>query len=117
MGCKNKSIVIENCSFRENKSGIIITSSSATSIIKKCNVARSEDCGIVLRPGSECLLFDNRISNNRVGLSVYHNTTIGLSNNIISNNARRGVVIRYDVNVDFLMGNQITHNRGTGTTH
>jgi parallel beta-helix repeat protein len=115
MSCKNKSIVIESCSFSENKNGIIFTASSATSIIKKCVIERSEERGIVLRPESECLLFENQISNSVVGLSVFHNTTIGLSNNIISNNIRHGVVIRYDANVDFITGNEIKNNGGTGT--
>jgi parallel beta-helix repeat protein len=114
MSCKNKSIVIESCSFSENKNGIIFTASSATSIIKKCVIERSEERGIVLRPESECLLFENQISNSVVGLSVFHNTTIGLSNNIISNNIRHGVVIRYDANVDFITGNEIKNNGGTG---
>jgi hypothetical protein len=60
------------------------------------------------------LLFENQISNSVVGLSVFHNTTIGLSNNIISNNIRHGVVIRYDANVDFITGNEIKNNGGTG---
>ena len=68
------------------------------------------ESGILLEEANHCNIFDNKISNNEYGITLYSSSSNKITNNIVHSNQNRGIDVMYSSNDNIINNNNISDN-------
>jgi parallel beta-helix repeat protein len=106
---------VENCVFSENDVGIFLCDSNVHVVISDSRFIKQKEFGIELMPYSRSTIKNNKFEKNNSGICASQSTELSLIGNTFEKNDKKGVEVRYDVNIADFKGNVISQNGEIGT--